>query len=61
MAWDRNEARIDRLEKRVERIERERREEKDRRFELWGRVLVSIAWLEVIAIWAFSIARAAGA
>jgi hypothetical protein len=60
MTWDRNEARIDRLDERVERIERQRREEKDRRFERWNRVMLSIMWLEIAAIWAFSIVKAAG-
>lgn len=60
MAWERNEARIDRLEQRVERIERERRAEKDRRFELWRRVMATVIWLEIAAIWAFSIVKAAG-
>lgn len=60
VAWDWNEARIDRLDERVERIERERRAEKDRRFQFWGRVMLTIIWLEVAAIWAFSIVKAAG-
>jgi hypothetical protein len=60
MAWDRNEARVDRLDERVERIERERREEKDRRSERWNRTMATVLWLEIAAIWAFSIAKAAG-
>ncbi|HEX5610408.1 MAG TPA: hypothetical protein VFX45_10000 [Solirubrobacterales bacterium] len=60
MEWNPNEARIVRLDERIERIERERREEKDRKFQLWNRVMLSIIWLELAAIWAFSIVKAAG-
>lgn len=55
------ETEIARLRERIDRIEQERRDEKRRASERWLRVLMAITWLEVAAIWAFSIARAAGA
>lgn len=61
MVTDWRDREIDRLRERIDRIEEERREEKRRATERWSRVLFGILWIEIAAIWAFSIAKAAGA
>jgi hypothetical protein len=61
MITDWRDREIDRLRERIERIEQERREEKRRATERWSRVMFGILWIEIAAIWAFSIAKAAGA
>jgi hypothetical protein len=58
---DWQEREINRLRERIELIEQERREEKQRATERWSRVMFGILWIEIAAIWAFSIAKAAGA
>ena len=60
MITDWRDREIARLHKRIDRIEEERREEKRRRFDRWSRVMFGILWIEIAAIWAFSIAKAAG-
>jgi hypothetical protein len=51
---------IARLGERIDRIEQAMRDEKDRKFERRARIFAAILWLEVAAIWAFSIVKAAG-
>jgi hypothetical protein len=59
MATDWNEARLDRLGKRIDRIEQERRDERQRAFERRSQIFVVIFWLVLIAIVAISTVAAA--
>lgn len=60
MITDWRDREIEWLRERIDRIEQERREEKRRAAERWTRVMFGTLWIEVAAIWAFSIAKAAG-
>lgn len=60
MFSDWNEKQIERLGERVDRIEKQMRDEKQRSIDRKSQAMVFVIWLEVAAIWAFSIVRAAG-